>query len=107
MTKTEAIKTLLEHIKQGDTIYTILRHRARSGMSRSISLLHLREGVPWEIDYFAAIAMGNKIDDKNGGIKIGGCGMDMGFELVYRLGHTIWSNASAGDSGYSIKQRWL
>lgn len=36
----------------------------------------------------------SKIDPKHGGIKIGGCGMDMGFELVYRLSAKLYGYAS-------------
>lgn len=86
MTKEEAIKVLRDDLKPGDTINCILRHVSRSGMSRSISLL---KGDA-DITYFAALAMGDKIDQKHGGIKIGGCGMDMGFALVYNLSWTLF-----------------
>lgn len=87
----EAIDRLREEIKPGDTIYTILRHRSRSGMQRSISVIQIdSEGVPREWDYLAAKAMGDRIDNVNGGIKVSGCGMDMGFHLVYNLGRTLF-----------------
>lgn len=41
MTKDEARKRLKEVLKPGDTVYTILRHVSRSGMTRHISLVHL------------------------------------------------------------------
>lgn len=34
----QALERLREMIKPGDTIYTILRHRAKSGMYRAIDL---------------------------------------------------------------------
>lgn len=87
----EAIERLREEIKPGDTIYTILRHRSRSGMQRSISVIQIdSEGVPREWDYLAARAMGDKIDNVNGGVKVSGCGMDMGFHLVYNLSRTLF-----------------
>jgi len=117
MTKDEAIKVLGDDLKPGDTVNTILRHVSRSGMSRSISMLNGDS----DITYFAALAMGEKIDQKNGGIKIGGCGMDMGFALVYNLGYCLFPegfkvegtgrNADKSgwdkDGGYALKQRWL
>ena len=81
----EAISRLKEIVKPGDTVECILRHVSRSGMMRHISLR-----IPGrDITFLAAKAMDMKIAD-NGGIKIGGCGMDMGFALVYDLGHTLW-----------------
>ena len=117
MTKEDAIKTLRLDLKPGDTINTILRHTSRSGMSRSISLLKGDQ----DISYFAALAMGDKIDQKNGGIKIGGCGMDMGFALVYNLSYALFPQGfkvegigrngdKSGwddDGGYALKHRWI
>ena len=79
-------------IKPGDTIYTVLRHKSASGMSRSISLFMIRNGEPVDIDYRAAQLLGDKIDNNHGGIKIGGAGMDMGFALVYNLSRSLFPN---------------
>ena len=115
--KEKALETLRGMLKPGDTVNTILRHVSRSGMSRSISLLKGDE----DITFWAARAMGDKIDQNNGGIKIGGCGMDMGFALVYNLGYCLFpegfkvegtgrnGDKSGGDKdgGYALKHRWL
>lgn len=116
--KSESRETLHELLKPGDTVYTVLKHVSASGMSRSIQLKTVVDGDIVDITYHAARAMGDKIDQKHGGIKIGGCGMDMGFALVYALGRALWPNGtpephgtrngepdSAG--GYALKQRWL
>lgn len=132
-----ARKVLEEEIRPGDTIFTILRHVSASGMSRSISLIKVRNGETWDITYFAACVLGDNIDQKRGGIKIGGCGMDMGFALVYNLSRVLfpsgfvccgkgcgsndhtndrsgdWDRAKSagrkhvGDGGYALNQRWL
>jgi hypothetical protein len=86
MTKDEATKVLRDDLKPGDTINCILRHVSKSGMSRSISLF---KGDS-DITYFAALAMGEKIDQKNGGIVVSGCGMDMGFHIVYTLSYLLF-----------------
>ena len=78
----EALAKLRELLKPGDTVNTILRHVSRSGMSRSISLI---SADMQELDYWASRVLGDSIDQKHGGIRIGGCGMDMGFALVYNL----------------------
>jgi hypothetical protein len=41
------------------------------------------------------------MDKKRESIKIGGCGMDMGFALVYDIGQAIHGN------GYHFNHRWL
>lgn len=104
MTKDEAKNVLLADLKPGDTVNCILRHVSRSGMSRSISLLK----GDIDITYYAALAMGDKIDQKNGGIKIGGCGMDMGFSLVYNLGYCLFPDGfgeSCQEEGCTFRPR--
>lgn len=86
----DAIAKLREWVKPGDTVYTVLRHRAASGMSRSISLQIIRDGKPEQLDFWVARALDEKIDQKNGGIKMGGAGMDMGFALVYNLSYCLF-----------------
>jgi hypothetical protein len=70
------------------------------------------------IGYLAARAMGDTWDSDRQGIKVGGCGMDMGFHLVYSLGSTLWPKGtpkphgtSNGEpdraGGYALKKEWL
>lgn len=88
----EAIAKLREWIKPGDVITTVLRHVSRSGMQRSISMMVPLDGEVFALDYYAARASERKIDRDNGGVKIGGAGMDMGFALVYDLARDLWPN---------------
>jgi hypothetical protein len=108
-----AIKYLKERIKPGDTVKTILRHCSRSGMARNISLIH--NGV--DISYYAAKAM-DYTRAADGGLKTGGCGMDMGFSLVYNLSSILFPNGAfikgakgkkeaKTNGGYMIKHEWL
>lgn len=121
---------LLEVVKPGDTIYTILRHRSSSGMSRVIDLKVIakdtKESEPriMHIGYNAAIVLGLSYDTDREGVKVGGCGMDMGFHLVYSLGsllfgrgeerkklnHHTGRNGDTGpetDGGYLLRHSWL
>jgi hypothetical protein len=87
-------------------VSTVLRHVSRSGMMRHISLFVAVEGEVIDITYYAAVLLGdNRADD--GGIKITGCGMDMGFSLVYNLSRTLWPNGfdciGEGDGSYSTR----
>lgn len=82
-------------VRPGDTVYCVLRHTSRSGMQRVIDLQVLTtddSGRPWlrTIGGLAARAMGDRYDYQRGGVVVGGCGMDMGFHLVYSLGYALW-----------------
>jgi hypothetical protein len=59
-------------------------------MSRSISLVINGDADVRELDYNVARALGESIDGKHGGIRMGGCGMDMGFALVYSLSRALF-----------------
>lgn len=70
------------------------------------------------IGYLAAKAMGDNYDSDRSGIKSSGCGMDMGFALVYSLGATIWPKGTPKphgkrngepdrEGGYALKHSWL
>lgn len=74
----------------GSTVYTVLRHRSASGMSRCISLFAVVDGAPQQLDYLVHKVKGLKIHRDHGGLVIGGCGMDMGFHAVYGLGRTLY-----------------
>lgn len=92
----EAIEQLRKWIKPGDTVYTILDHVSRSGMSRNIRVLVALAGEPGEKPSFihpnhsVALAINMPRASKGDGIKIGGCGSDMGFEIVYSLGRALY-----------------
>lgn len=131
MTKDEALKRLKEvGVKPGATIYTILRHVSSSGMSRRISLIVMRKGEPCQIDGMVEAlgvakskrvtryGMGGSYQSREEGLVANGAGMDMGFDLVYRLGRTMWpkgtpkphgsrNGAPDRDGGYALKHEWL
>ena len=130
-----AITQLLEWVKPGDTVFTVLRHVSRSGMQREIGIVLLapaRRGrrMDRHPNYSVAEALGLKLSKNGDAVKVGGCGMDMGFHLVYELGAALWpngytctgpgcqSNAHTNgdrdytphlhrDGGYALQQRWL
>ena len=100
MTRSEAISRLRKLLNKGDTVYTIIRHVSQSGMSREISMVTVRDGEIVSLDLFVKIACGRKIGHKNG-IKVKGCGMDMGFVLVSELSEGLFGDYDA------LNQRWL
>ena len=85
----EVRATLLSLLKPGDTVYTRLNHVSRSGMSRSITPLIIDDGAPRYIAWSAGVLLGLS-RDRYDGLTIGGCGMDMGFSLVYSLGWALF-----------------
>ncbi len=107
----EAIGRLREWLKPGDTVFCILRHRSASGMSRTIALVKMVDGDPQFLAFNAAVALGWRFDRQREGVKVGGCGMDMGFHLVYELASVLFPRV-AGDAdgvsgGYALKSVWL
>lgn len=81
----------------GQTIYTILRSVSRSGMTRTISLVYFVDNEPLYLDYTVSKILGLKMA-KDGGIKVNGAGMDMGFYLV---------DSFAQATHLKFRQRWL
>lgn len=114
----EARAELRSRLRPGQEVFCILRHCSRSGMQRVIDLKIIEDGEMRGIGWTAARAMGNRYDTKRDGIVIGGCGMDMGFALVYNLGATLWPKGTDkphgqrngepdSDGGYALKSRWI
>jgi hypothetical protein len=104
-----AKQTLLNDYINDDnlTVYTVLRSVSASGMTRHISLKFAQGNDIFDITYLAAEAMGDRVSERNGynTIKVSGCGMDMGFHLVYNLSSVLFHGQER--AGYKIKQRWL
>lgn len=86
--RTEAINRLKKILRPGDTVYTVLNHCARSGMSRSISLCIARKGEIVKIDGWVRDALNYRIDHKHGGLIAGTVGMDMR-SLSVLYGHVL------------------
>ncbi len=81
---------LRELLKPGDTVYTKLNHVSRSGMTRSIEVMVFRDNAPVNITGTVAEVLDYKIHNKHWGLKVGGCGMDMGFHVVYSLSRRLF-----------------
>ena len=117
----EAYVFLRSVLPKGSTVYTILKHVSRSGMTRGIDCYALtvehasKSQGPDAPDKIIAcplwitVWVGHAIDSpqpldywrKSLGLKVGGCGMDMGFHVVSNLSYALY------DDGYAIKHAWL
>ena len=128
--KAEAIMQLRKLLRPGSRVYTVLRSVSASGMTRHIDLYTTQvhkggsSGMAFLTGY-AAKALGYKHDYERGGLVVGGCGMDMGFAVVYHLGCILFPKgfipAKAGrqgrngtpaterdtDGGYALDHSWL
>ena len=132
----EARARLLEWIKPGDTVYTILRHVSRSNMSRNISVVVLKDGTPLHPNHAVSRVTGLPLVRAwNDSIKMNGAGEDKGFALIYELGQSLFPGGvpcagqkdchsndhrnsgskrddysltiTHSDGGYAFKQQWL
>ena len=97
----EAIAELKEILKPGDDVYTLIRRVSSSGMSRCIDVYFITDNQPRWLSRYVAKALQWTYDEKTESVRVGGCGMDMGFHLIHSLSYALF-----GD-GYSLNQRWL
>jgi hypothetical protein len=108
-------RLLTYYINEGDTIYTVLRSVAPSGMSRTMSLkVATDKGVIQDLTYYASVVLDYPLVEVNGSraIRVGGAGMDLGFHVVYSLARVLFRDKYEGqpeavDAGYSLSQAWL
>ena len=108
---TYAREQLLTHyVSEGDTIYTVLRSVSSSGMSRTISLKVAKDGKILDLTYYASILLDWPLVEVNGSraLRVGGCGMDMGFHTVYTLSRVLFrvEGQTSPDAGYTLNHAW-
>lgn len=127
--KQEAIEFLLNTVKlkPGETIFTILRGVSKSGMYRTVDVYCFRENEPLLLSHSVSKAIGFTYDNRKNAVGVSGCGMDVGFEIVYNLGRVLFKDGfdCAGekcqsndhfnhekndhhkDGGYAFRHRWM
>jgi len=140
--KAESARDLRKLLNPGDEVKTILRSVSRSGMSRRISLVIARDNEVIDISWDTARVMGDNVKQggkyvQDAGLAVGGCGMDMGFHVVYTLSRILFPDGfvcsgescksndhfndhspemrraafkgqrHTGDGGYALNHRWL
>ena len=116
--RAQALANLHKVLKPGDRVYCVLRHVSSSGMSRRISFYAMTPDGPQMLDgWIESLGIGSR-SRKHDGVTVGGCGMDMGFHVVYSLGSRMWPNGTPAphgsrngqpdtDGGYALKSEWL
>ncbi len=101
----EARAKLRDWLKPGDTVYTVIDHVSRSGMSRNIRVVVLKadgkgkEPVALHPNHSVAVVLGYGRAKRGDGLVVGGCGMDMGFHIVHSLGYALWGKEASEGTG--------
>ena len=122
-TRQEATTRVKERLKPGDTVYCVLKHRSQSGVLRRIQLLIVDKKTKSieDISYWVAHAIKYHISKVDGALVVRGCGMDMGFHVVYSLGRVLFPRGGSinksqrrfmlkrreTDGGYLLRHVWL
>ena len=88
--KQDGIATLKALLSIGSTIYPVVMHVSRSGLSRNFKVLILDEQRKELRNISAQVSsvLGLKWNG-DGTLSIGGAGMDMGYHLVMRLAEEL------------------
>lgn len=99
----EAKASAIAFIGDAKTISTIVRTVSASGMSRTMSAYIVKNGEIACIDHhITALKAGSARAARNGvGFTVSGCGMDMGFHVVYSLSQTLYGKSD------TLKQTWI
>lgn len=124
----ESLARLRKLCPPGTTIYCTLRHVSRSGMMREISLHIIKRSGPVSLSWDAARVLGYPLrGGAHWALRVGGCGMDMGFAVVNSLSYALHGMKSRGAdaieqdnagrpftprrghfrAGYSLKHEWI
>jgi hypothetical protein len=111
-------RELLE--KSNRQVYTILRKVSASGMSRQIDVYVIIDNKPRWITPYVRDLCGYKQDPNSRALRVGGCGMDMGYSLVHELGSVVYKNGDGvtvtgrnggkipeSDGGYLLTHHWI
>ena len=96
MEKKEILEFLKTKLENNDTIYTNLKHVSKSGLTRDIQLMVIKDNEPLFLNYYVSKYLGYRI--VNGGLRVSGGGMYMGFHLVYNL---------ASKLGIELNHQWI
>lgn len=128
----ESLARLRELLPPGATVHCVLRHKSRSGMCRWIDLFTFEpdgsktylSGYAWNVGTGEGA---HPADQSGGGLRVSGCGMDMGFALVYDLSRRLYRDGFAcigercpsndhnnretrqhhPDGGYALRHDWI
>lgn len=89
------------------TLYTSLKHVSASGMSRDMKVLAVVDGQILDVTWYVGKLDVGSIKERNGQrvIRVGGCGMDMGFHVVYTVSAILYGYEERG--AYTVRHEWI
>jgi len=93
-------KLLKEWFPNGSVAHTTVVHVARSNLSRHIKVFAIDGKRILNVSGYVAEYLDYRFTKKDA-VFVSGCGMDMGFHLIYTLSQKLY-----GD-GYAINQSWV
>ena len=110
--KENSLNTLKNLIKEGDTVYTSLQSVSSTGMSRRLNVYIAKDNRIINITWHVANVLEYRYNEQKESLVIGGCGMDMGYHLVYSLSGVLGTRKSymgAENVGncYGLNHTWL
>ena len=97
----KAIHTLQELAPPASRIYVVVRYVSSNGMRRHMSFFAIQHNVPMCLDRLIVDAGLFPWNKARTALLVSGCGMDMGFHVVYELAYLIYKN------GYALYHSWL
>ena len=106
----DADATLRKYCTPGTRLWTINRHTSASGMTRYLDVYVIIDNRPLRLTWSVGACLGLSYNDKHGALTVQGCGMDMGFHLIYGLSATLFLGADGvapGREGYVLTHEWL
>mgnify|MGYP006287434487 CR=1 FL=1 len=89
------------------TLYTNLKHVSSSGMSRDMKVLAVVDGEIVDVTWYVGKLDIGTLKERNGQrvIRVGGCGMDLGFHVVYSVSAVLYGYEERG--AYTIRHEWI
>ena len=100
MDKKDLERLLKEWFPKGSTAHTSIRHVNPKGTSRHIKVFAISGERIQNVSYYVSKLLNWKLT-KNDGVFVSGCGMDMGFHLVYTLSSILYKD------GYALTHRYI
>ena len=102
------IERAAKDISGHPVVYLILRHVSRSGMYRVLDSYLSIDGDMHRITHSHALILNGRYDRRHEGLGVTGCGMDMGFDAVYRLSTRLYCKTGyTGEGASYLSSRWL
>lgn len=107
----DARERLADILRENDTLYTVLRHRSRSGMARWLDVYAFlpcpergdRAVEKYRLSYLVANATGYAYDRRHEAIRVNGCGFDVGHDVVYSLSMALFGHGQHG----LLRHEWI